>query len=54
MIAGDLDLERALRDPAYLRSILEQSGLCEAPAVRPIEPRRSPIAAKLKETPYAR
>ena len=51
MICGDLDLERAARDPAYLRSIMERAGL-DRPVAEP--PKEAPGAgqdAKAEKTP---
>jgi hypothetical protein len=54
MIAGDLDLERALRDPAYLRTIMEQAGLSAPRKERPTEAPPAADEAKTGQTPYAR
>ncbi len=54
MIAGDLDLERAVRDPTYLRSVLQQTGL-HAPGRE--DANEAPPAAddaKPGQTPYPR
>ncbi len=51
MICGDLDIERAARDPAYLRSIKERAGL-EGPAAEAAT--EAPLAgqdAKAEKTP---
>ena len=54
MIAEDLDLERALRDPAYLRKIKEQTGLSAPRNARPTEPSPAAAEAKAEQAPYAR
>ncbi len=54
MICGDLDLERAARDPAYLRTIKERAGL-DRPAAEP--PAEAPLLqqdTKAEKTSYAR
>ena len=52
MIAGDLDLERAVGDPAYLQTILERAGLCAPPAERPVK--TAPDPANATQAPYPR
>jgi hypothetical protein len=54
MIAEDFDIERARRDPAYVRSILERIGLRDLPAERQAEGAAAVVPANAAETPYAR
>ena len=53
MIAGDLDLERAARDPAYLRAVVEQAGLRARPSDDPASASSAQESDKVRQTPYA-